>query len=102
MYGCVMSRTKGAKNFNRRLLQEVLEEKGFDLVAELIGLYSTAADLDTKARILMHMMEFVFPKRRPEDSAGEPENPQAGVVFLSNEELVRLAAGKPKIEGQKP
>ncbi len=90
-----MSRTPGSKNFNRKLLQEVLAEKNIDLVKEYFDLLTTS-EPDIKSRMLMHLMEFVYPKRRAEDSSGTPEDP-ANILIVTDDqlkELVKIARGQ--------
>lgn len=84
-----MGREKGSKNFNRRLLQEALEEKGIDFIGEY---YKTLhdADIEIKARMLMHLMEFIYPKRRPVDFEGEAQDSEVVIVTATDEQLLRL------------
>lgn len=91
-----MGRERGSKNFNRRLLQEVLAEKNIDLIGDYYALLQKVDD-DIKARMLMHLIEFVYPRRRAEDSSGTAGDspPQAA---LTQTELLALvtAARQPK------
>ena len=93
-----MSRPKGSKNFNRRLLGEVLTERGIDLIGkawQIIDDPSTPTEI--KARMVMTMLEYVYPKRRPEDANGSPD--QSGGTYrvveefkdITDEELKTLA-----------
>lgn len=83
-----MSRPIGSKNFNRRLLQDVLAEKNIDLVYEYFELLKEV-DPEIKSRMLMHLMEFVFPKRRAEDADGTPGE-AAVQITVTDEQLQRL------------
>ncbi len=84
-----MGREKGSKNFNRRLLQDVLAEKNIDLIGDYFKLLSSVDD-EIKARMLMHLVEFVFPKRRPEDSSGEPGDTPLAQILVTEELLLKM------------
>lgn len=86
-----MGRTKGSKNFNRRLLQDVLDEKGIDLIDDYYRILKTAS-LEIQARMLMHLIEFLYPKRRPEDSSGSAEDQAPGYV-VTEEFLLNAITG---------
>lgn len=86
-----MSRTPGSKNFNRKLLQEVLSEKNIDLVGDYFNLCQTSeTPVSIKASMLMHLMEFVYPKRRAEDSGGEPEQGPMAQIVVTEELLLKM------------
>ncbi len=91
-----MPRPVGSKNFNRKRLQEALEEHNIDFIKDYYGMI-TAADTPVaiKASMLMNIMEFIYPKRRAEDSGGTPDQ-GAGILILTHEEralLVKVARG---------
>lgn len=90
-----MSRPKGSKNFNRRLLQDVLDEKNIDLIADY---YATMSQVDPeiKARMLMHLIEFVYPRRRAEDAAGTAGNGEPTTALTQVELLALVAAARNK------
>lgn len=78
-----MSRPKGSKNFNRRLLQDILLEKNIDLVDKAWAIISDPnTPVEITARMVMQMFEYVFPKRRAEDAEGTPDQ---GVIMPRTE-----------------
>lgn len=81
-----MSRPKGSKNFNRRLLGEVLTNRKIDLVGKAWAIINDpSTPVEVSSRMIMIMFEYVFPKRRPEDSSGGVD--QGGAAYRVIEEF---------------
>ncbi len=86
-----MSRTAGSKNFNRKLLQQALEEHDFDFIVEWLAIFKDS-DSSRKLSMLMHISEFIYPKRRPEDATGTPGEAPISIA-VTDEQLDRLVNG---------
>lgn len=67
-------RKKGTPNKKTLKLIEIMDELKYDPARALIELLP---ELDPKDKAFVHvkLMEYKYPKRRPEDADGDPENP---------------------------
>lgn len=68
-------RPKGATNKfpSKQKMYDALMANGFEFFKEFVSLYRGAAKEETKERLLMRIAEFLFPKLRPVDLDGKPE-----------------------------
>ena len=87
-----MARTPGAlgKFPTRKKVHDALLEQGFDVLGEIVDLYQDAPS-DVQLDLLKMCMEYCFPKCRPVDNDGNPENPLGISVQLTNEQLLMLS-----------
>lgn len=76
-------RQKGSKNkfpSRQKMLDELLN-RGFDFFNEYIELYRKAEKEETREKLLMRFAEFLFPKLRPVDLDGKPEESSKEAVL---------------------
>lgn len=57
-------RKAGTPNKNALGIERILEEQEFDVMAELISLCRSSNNEMIRAKILVHISEFIFPKRK--------------------------------------
>ena len=87
-------RPKGSLNKSTTLLREILEDRCFDLVDELINnYYNGDFDCHEKNRILFRLMDFVYPKMKEvELKSDEIEQQEKQVpVTVSITDLIKIA-----------
>lgn len=101
-----MSRPVGSKNYypNKRRLEESFKDKGFDFAAEFHKLYAEA-DKELRTKLILGVVEFLFPKRRPEDDEGNPDQGLHGMALITTPEMAKeyiiVARGKKPKEAAK-
>lgn len=83
-----MSKT-GLIRINKRRLEEGFRERGFDFADEFIKLFKESSP-DIQTKLLTHIAEFLFPKRRAEDEEGKSEDLKANVLVVTAELLEQL------------
>lgn len=90
-------RPKGVKNFNpnKRRLEDAFREKGFNYVDEFVKNYNEATP-QLKIDLLKHLTEFLFPKRRAEDSDGTAGDSGPAVALTQVELLALVTAARNK------
>jgi hypothetical protein len=80
-----------ANRFSTRIwLDEALKERNFNALDEAISVYRQA-DIGQQITILGMIWDRLYPKARPEDAHGNPEEGPAVHVALTSEKLVELA-----------
>ncbi len=73
----------------RSWIFDQLIERKFQFFDEFISLYRKGDD-NTKTKLLTTMAEYLFPKARPEDAAGDPGEVTAPVIVVTDEQLESL------------
>lgn len=72
-------------------MQQALEELDYPYLKKYVELIENQiTPVNTKAQMLMHLAEFIFPKRRPEDSSGDAGEQLNGVLIVTDEHLEKL------------
>lgn len=91
-----MASRKGSPNVNPSKASVILELKARGI--EFLKVYWDLIEADTtpieqKVKLLTSILEFIYAKRRPEDSSGTPDESGAPIVIVSDEQLGRLVKG---------
>jgi hypothetical protein len=86
-------RPKGSPNKypNFSKVQDELSKHGFDWVKEYIKLYGQATT-DIQRDLLCDLAPYLFPKRKPEDGAGDASVQPLVAVTVTDEQLKKLVS----------
>ncbi len=94
-----MARTLGSKNkfpAHEKIMDELMKYK-FNWISEFVGVFrDTETNSGLRVDMLKDLAQYLFPKRKPEDSVGDSsESPLVGITVTNEQlaDLVRIARG---------
>jgi hypothetical protein len=90
-------RTKGTPNKRTLALMEICDEKGYDLLSQVITDLQLLNDPKDRLHFNLKFMEFLYPKRRAVDENGNPDDgPTFEVMRFGKKESVVMGMKRGK------